>query len=327
MNVQEKKLLEAFLNQEDVRMHDRAVKLLFYGRTVTDASGREIHTEFDVTRAIRNAVTICYSGPLYSGRSREVYDTFVSLFEDYLLKKTRETFDDIDDLQNWMFTVAKNFANGKRKAIHKILGIDEMTVPFDRTQDVGDLKDSGHGKARPDTDGDHRPEKVPDEDDDSSDDPEHSSKWAEDLINEYICRIPHPYYREILLVVHVYGMSMEDYAEEQGKKLSAIHNDHKRAMSALIQAALSDIRWRSPKLFDSFRDCLDSVDVEILERFFEDGDVEDMDGLVRAYVRLLKVSKRETEAMEKAERKEERELRREAKAKKNKKNQNNKKIG
>lgn len=317
MNVQEKKLLEAFLNQEDVRMHDRAVKLLFYGRTVTDASGREIHTGFDVTRAIRNAVSLCYSGPLYSGRSREVYDTFVSLFKDYLLKKTKETFDDIDDLQNWMFTVAKNFANSHRKAMNEILAIDETVVPFDRKQDVDNPKDSG--QREPHTDADRQPAKVPDGDDDSSDDPEHSSKWAEDLINEYICRIPHPYYREILLVVHVYGMSMEDYAEEQGKKLSAIHNDHKRAMSALIQAALSDIRWRSPKLFDSFRDSLDSEETDLLESFFEDGKVEDLKGLVQAYVKLLKVSKRETKEMEKAEKKEERELRREAKEKKSKK--------
>lgn len=318
MNAQEKKLLEAFLNRNDVRMHDRAVKLLFYGRTVTDAYGREIHTEFDVTRAIRNAVSLCYSGPLYFGRYREVYDTFVSLFEDYLLKKPKETFDDIEDLQNWMFSVARNFANSHRKAIHEILAIDEMTVPFDRKQDVDKPKDSGHSEPRTDADADRQPAKVPDADDDSSDDPEHSSKWAEELIGEYICRIPHAYYREILLVLHVYGMSMEDYAEEKGKKLSAIHNDHKRAMSALIQAALPDIRWRSPKLFDSFRDCLDSKEIEILDRFFNDGDVEDMEGLVKAYVKLLKVSKRETKAMEQAEKKEERERRRAAKGKKSK---------
>ena len=320
MNVQEKKLLEAFLNQNDVRQHDRAVELLFYGRTVIDASGREIHTEFDVTRAIRRAVSICYSGPLYSSRQREVYDTFVSLFKDYLLRKPRETFDEIEDLQNWMFQVAKNFANSHRKSMHEILVIDEMSVPFDRKQDVTETEDSGYGdETRIDVGSDRRPVKVPDEDDDSSDDPEHSSKWAEDLIGEYICRIPHAYYREVLCVLHIYGMSMEDYAEEQGKKLSAIHNDHKRAVAALIQAALPDIRWRSPKLFDSFRDSLDSVEIELLGRFFENGDVEDMDGLVKAYVKLLKVSKRETREMDKAEKKEERERRREAKEKKNRK--------
>ena len=319
MNAQEKKLLEAFLNQDDVRMHDRAVQLLFYGRTVTDASGREIHTEFDVTRAVRNAVSICYSGPLYAGRHREVYDTFVSLFKDYLLKKPRETFDEIEDLQNWMFLVARNFANSRRKAMNEILAIDEMTVPFDRKQDVTEPEESGHGESPAGVDTDRQPAKVPDEDDDSPDDPEHSSKWAEDLINEYICRIPHAYYREILYVVHVYGMSMEDYAEEKGKKLSAIHNDHKRAMSALIQAALPDIRWRSPKLYDSYRDSLDSNEIEVLDRFFEDGDVEEMAELVKAYAKLLKVSKREAKEMVKAERKEDREQRKAAKGKKSKK--------
>ena len=323
MNAQEKKLLEAFLNQNDVRQHGRAVELLFYGRTVKDASGREIHTEFDVTRAIRNAVSICFSGPLYSGRRREVYDTFVSLFTDYLLRKPRETFDEIEDLQNWMFLVARNFANGHRKAMHEILAIDEASVPFDRKQDVTEPEDSGReDEARPDVDEDRQPAKVPDEDDDSSDDssddPEHSSKWVEDLIGEYICRIPHAYYREILYVLHVYGMSMEDYAEEKGKKLSAIHNDHKRAMSALIQAALPDIRWRSPKLYDSYRDFLDSDETEVLDCFFEDGDAEDMAGLVKAYVKLLKVSKREAKVMEKAEKKEERERRKAAKEKKSK---------
>lgn len=293
MNIQEKKLIEAFLNKDDARHHDRAVELLFYGRKSVDARGREIHTEFDVTRSIRNAVSIYYSGALYNGRHREVYDTFVSLFHDHLMKMSLDSFLKVDDLQKWMFKVAKNFANGYRKEIHKILGIEDNVVPFVKKQDVTEKPDTGL-EERNVVNGDTHVRKVPDYDDEFSSDSEDSSKWAEDLIKEYISRISHDYYREVLYAIDIYGMEMVDFAEEQGKKRSSIHLDHKRAKAALIQAALPDIRWRMPKLFDSFKDFLDSEEIVLLECFFDRGEVKDMKDLIEAYVKLLKVSRRET---------------------------------
>ena len=94
-------------------------------------------------------------------------------------------------------------------------------------------------------------------------------------------------------IVDVNGMAMEDFAEEQGKRLSAVHNDHKRAMSALIQAALPDIRWRAPKLYESFRFELNDAESEVLERFFYHNIITDMPRVIKAYVNLLKIAKRD----------------------------------
>ena len=226
----------------------------------------------------------------------------------------KKTLYQIDNLKNWMFTAAKNYANSQRKAIHQILGIEENVVPFDPKLDVAENLVSVGEEPRV-VNADQYVRKVPDNNDDASADQESSSKWAEDLIGEYISRIRHDYYREVLQAIDLYGMEMKDFAEEQGKKASAIYNDHKHAMSALIAVALSDIRWRMPKLFDSFKDFLTSEEVAVLNDFFNHNEPNDRKGLIKAYVKLLKVSKREEEKEAKAVRREERELRKAEKEK------------
>ena len=293
MNIQEKRLIEAFLDTGNAALHNKAVELLFYGRKGTDANGRTICREFDVTRAIKNAVSIYYSGSLYAGRQKEVYDTFVSLFHAYLLKLNPDKLRGIDNLQNWMFRVAKNFANSHRREVNELLGIEDNVVGFSMAMDVDNREETGCMDSRSPEDGEPYTRKIPEKDNDADSSSEHTSTWAEELIAEYISRIAHPYYRELLYAVDVNGMAMEDFAEEQGKRLSAVHNDHKRAMSALIQAALPDIRWRAPKLYESFRFELNDAESEVLERFFYHNIITDMPRVIKAYVKLLKIAKRD----------------------------------
>lgn len=293
MNIQEKRLIEAFLDTGNAVLHNKAVELLFYGRKGTDANGRTICREFDVTRAVRNAVSIYYSGSLYAGRQKEVYDTFISLFHAYLLKLNPDKLREIDNLQNWMFRVAKNFANSHRKEVNELLGIEDSVIGFNMRMDVDEPEETDCANARSQEDVEPYMRKIPEKDNDSDSSSEHSSKWAEELVAEYISRISHPYYREVLYAVDVNGMDMEDFAEEQGKRLSAVYNDHKRAMSALIQAALPDIRWRAPKLYESFKLELNDAESEVLERFFYHNVITDMPRVIKAYVKLLKIAKRE----------------------------------
>ena len=271
MNIQEKKLIEAFLNKEDPVRHGRAVEILFYGTEIPGKNGAVRRMESSVTRAIRHAVFKCYSGNSYSGRRDEVYATFVTEFYQYLIRLKPEKLRGIDSLDNWMFRAAVNFANGHRQAINQALGIEEGRTEFSAKLDRAE---ESEGKDLPA-------------------DTETSSKWAEDLLGTFIERIPHAYYREILYAVDIHGMSLEDFAEEQGKKITAIHNDHRHAKLELIEAALSDIRWRSRKLHDRYRDELNEKDNGILQRFFDGQTGTDKpETCAVALSKLLKLSRR-----------------------------------
>lgn len=299
MNIQERKLIESFLQKENTTVHNKAVSLLFWGKDVQDARGSRTHSEWAVTRAIKNAVRKCYSGISYTGRWDELYSTFVSLFYHYLMNLNPDKYTAIDDFPSWMFRVATNFANSRRKEINQILVIEDNVSPLATSKDEEAAPSTDHPFITTDV---ITPNKIPaHEDDEDTDDHEDSSKWAEDLIAYYISQIQHDYYREVLYAIDLYGMSITDFAEEQGKKASAIHNDHKRAMMALIQAALPDIRWRAAKLFDRFRDALTREEADTLSNFFS-GLQGDIQAVVLAYNKLRKISKRETAEEEKEER-------------------------
>lgn len=291
MNIQERKLIESFLQKENSNIHNKAVSLLFWGKDVQDARGVRTHSEWAVTRAIKNAVRKCYSGNSYSGRWDELYSTFVSLFYQYLMKLNPEKYTGIDDFPSWMFRVATNFANSHRKKINQILVIEDNVSTLPSSKDVGSLHPVENTNTSINI---VTLKKIPTpEDDEDSDSHEDSSKWAEDLIAYYISQIQHEYYRTVIYAIDLYGMSVTDFAEEQGKKVSAIHNDHKRAMMALIQAALPDIRRRSKKLFDKFSSALTLEEVDTLSKFFN-GLQGDIQAVVLAYNKLRKISKRET---------------------------------
>lgn len=292
MNIQEKKLIESFLQKENSTTHNKAISLLFWGKDVLDANGKKTHSEWAVTRAIKNAVRKCYSGISYAGRWDELYSTFVSLFYQYLMNMNPDKFTEIEDLPSWMFRVATNFANSHRKKIDEILVIEDNVLSISSSKNDGSLPLNENNTNITDSVVTRR--KIPtQEDEEESDCQEDSSKWAEDLIAYYISQIQHEYYRTVLYAIDIYGMSITDFAEEQGKKVSAIHNDHKRAMMALIQAALPDIRWRAKKLFDRFACELTLEETATLSIFFS-GLQGDIQAVVLAYNKLRKISKRET---------------------------------
>ena len=267
MNIQEKKLIEAFIQDEDRARHERAVEIIFHGQRVRDGAGREILRDNPAFRAIRNAVNKCFSGDRYFGRREEVYETFVSEFYQYLKKLNPAKLREIQDLSMWMFKVAANFANSNRKKINSILQIEEGQVRF--------------------TDHFDR------EEDEPADSEENSSRWAEDLLARYINQIQRPYFRDLLHAVKIEGMSVEDFAEEQGKSVPDIHRDTKRAMDQLVQIALPDIRWRSRQLYSQYKDRLSRNDQLLLDAFFRQGADVRPALVVMAFRKLVKLSVKE----------------------------------
>ena len=273
MNIKEKELIEALLDTENKMRHDRAVSILFFEKNI-------------ISNTIRNAVSKCFSGRLYL--HNEVYDVFVILFLEHLKNIHREKYAEVENLPAWMYRTATNFANSNRKRINVELGIDGEFVTFGREQDVDESTVETETSVQSATEeGDVSP-----------------SDWAANLLNKYIAQISNPYYRTILYAVDVHGMTLADFAEEQGKELRFINNDHRRAKLALIQVALPDIRWRSRALFDNFNDILTDDDAATLRHFFDRSANIDPKDVALVYSRLLKITKRENERKKKETRKE-----------------------
>lgn len=297
MNIHEKKLIEGLLDTSDKARHDKAVEMLFFGRDYTDPYGKKIHREEEVTRSIRRIVAISFTGSAYAEVRDQIYPTFVSLFYKYLMNIKPETFFSVDNLPAWMRTTARHYANRNREEINDLLGIYSDTVPLDNEK-MNRLPEGGDEEGARNT-------VEP-----GSTSRENSSKWAEDKLANYINKIHNAYYREILTAVDIAGMELEDFAEEQGKSIAAIYNDHRRARIALIQIALPDIRKRAASMYGDFKDQLTEKERKALDGFFLGSGTEDSATIAIAYSKLLKIARRESLAAGKAERREMREERR-----------------
>ena len=290
--------MEGILNPQDVTRHAACVRMLFHG-------------DNPYSNVLHNVVRKCFSGHLYIGRFQEAYLTFETEFYQYLLKLKPEKVREVDNLLSWLFKVAANFANSHRKSINQALGIEMDTVAFSVTLDRDDSEETEMDERplrRPDT-GHHR--KQDDTEDDSDDDEpaegSDSSAWAEDLLNGYIDKIPHTYYQTVIRALTLGGMDPSDFAEEQGKKVSAIYNDLSRAMDALIIVALDDIKWRTRTLYSQYGDLLPQQQQDLLTVFYNpDVNLETLalkigvkpneirNKIVGAYKALQKVARQQT---------------------------------
>lgn len=252
--------MEGILNPQDATRHAACVRILFHG-------------DNPYSSVLHNVVRKCFSGRFYIGRFQETYLTFETEFYQYLLKLKPEKVREVDNLPSWLFRVAANFANSHRQKINQALGIEMDTVAFSVTLDRDDSEESEmdeQPQRHPDT-GHHR--KQDDTEDDTDDDEpaesSDSSAWAEDLLNGYIDKIPHAYYRTVIRALSLEGMDPSDFAEEQGKKVSAIYNDLSRAMDALVVVALDDIKWRTRTLYSQYGDLLTQQQQDLLTAFYD----------------------------------------------------------
>lgn len=290
MNIREQQIIEALIDREDVIRHNKALEILFHG---TYKEGKFVKNGF--VNAVENAVRQCFSGTLYRGRFEEIYVTFETEFYKYLTKVKPETLRSIDKLENWLYIASRNFANSHRKHINEALGIVETEIKSDICLDRGT-------DAKPQDDEDSFNDIVDEKD---------SSAWAEDLLNRYIDRISCEYYRLILRAVVLEEMPREEFAQEQGKKdAAAIDRDVRRAKLELIKVAMSDIKWRSRKVMNTYG-CLISKETDrlLLEDFFNGRQISDTNALATAISNLMKIAHREAREDEAEERREKRESR------------------
>lgn len=271
---EDKIIIDAFLNKEDVIRHERAVQLLFYGRP---SAGTYIENRN--VSAIKKAVWVCFSDYRYKGRFDDIYDTFVSLFYPYLLSKAEPLRNISITLAGWLHTTAMHFANDHRKEIDVLIGLSdskEYDMSVDNLISKEMSSEEGDGSSN----------------DALLDEPDSGSAWAENLVNSYIDQIPHENYRIALRALVLEGMPREELAEEFGISYSAVNLIVSRAMTALSAVALPDIRWRSKKNYFKYVDLIDdAADREILRCFFVDGIYDP--GLPTAVKRLMKISRRE----------------------------------
>ena len=269
MNNREKQIIEGLFNTENEAIRSKSILYIFHGKYEIDKDGKRILRKTPYAKAIENAVRKLFSGNLFFNRFEEVYYTFEAEFLSYLTKISHEKLYEIEQLDSWLFKAACNFASNKyyRKKVCEALCVDEG-----QSYDTISLDDEDHGieskasiqtenTSKSNSEGFHN--KIPESDN------EDESEWAEIQINTYIDKIPHEYYRTVIRALVIEGMSREEFALEVNKKVSAVNNDVSRAMNALIQVALPDIRWRKKQLYVTYRDeFINDKYKDLLEQFY-----------------------------------------------------------
>lgn len=315
MNTRERLLIEALYDVQDKTRNNAAVTMFFYNVRRRDVNGKATTVKSQYAVMMENIVRKYFSGEKYRGSFREVYDTFATEFYKYLLTVSKEKFLATENFENYLFVSVSNFCRNTthRKAMDVALGIEEdIFSPFSYYNDRAEEADNP-SDCRPlvflateEKDSASRIKNPEQEDDGDS-----SSLWAEKLLNGYINQISNDYYRLVLNAVLIEGMEREDFAEEQGKKVTAVYNDVKRAIDALIKVALPDVKVRTRSLFFNNKEELSSKDQEILERFYYGETSEkEISDVLKSYSNLRKQANRVRLESEKELKSEAREQRR-----------------
>ena len=286
MNIREKAIIKNILSKDE-RTRSNQISSLFYGE---GSDFREIRGE------IRKKVLLCFSGRKYYGRDSEIYDTVVSLICESILRYGPKMIDTVTgSLKAYLAIMTYNCCNSNRKFIDDILGIKSASE-----EEVSDR----NGKNGEESQDNKRDMDTPVENSTSPD-------WAVDMVQYYVDKIPHSYYREVLYALDISLMSFEDFAEEQGKTVAQIHTDHRRARIALIQGALPDIREKSKWLYLHNRELLPAKETAVLDNFFSGSMKKESEKqTAEAYIRLIKILHNEFEDDEKERRREERDRKR-----------------
>ena len=284
MNVsKEKSIVNAFINVSDKVRHNMAVQSIFYGRL---SGGKYIENAY--VQSIKKAVRICYSDSKYRGLFKEIYDTYVSVFYVYLLAKSEQLSKIETSLAGYLFVTAKNFANDKRvrNEIEISIGLSDPSTSVGIDKIIASLMSND--------DGIEPPAEEP------IDSPDTDSYWAEYLTDQYINSIPNERYRIAIRAIVLEGMPREELAEEFGSSYSAINLLLNHAMTALTNAALPDIRWRSKKCYTQYGHLIkDETDRLLLEDYFENNIYnKGLDLAVRRLIKIAISEKREQDAEE-----------------------------
>lgn len=320
MNAKEIAIIEAIIDKNDKRRHEKALKLLLYGE---DKGGLVVKNEYVncleslVRKKFGNSVTF-----------NDSYSTFASEFWIHLEKMSPDQLRSINNLKSWLFTVAKNFIETIRKEIEVF---QLMGAPIDEGRTIGDVDGNS------DDDVDNLYENVENDSEENQvneyqiksrnseaieaipfDESEQErikrldfAKWR---FFYYLNKITNETYKDILSAVYIEGVDRETLVEEYGweKQVFNLTLDHAR--NAFIAVALEDIQRCGPQLFKKYEynKEMDEKTANLLRDFFSNKyDVQQMallyhktnyemrKALSVAYKRLLRIHKNETEILEK----------------------------
>lgn len=331
MNAKEIAIIEAIIDKNDKRRHEKALKLLLYGE---DKGGSFMKNEY--VNCLESLVRkkFCNSVTFYDS-----YSTFASEFWIHLEKMSPEQLRSINNLKSWLFTVAKNFIETIRKEI-EVFQI--MDAPIDEGRPIGEVD------GNIDNDVDNLYENIGNDSEENEVNEYQIKSQNSEAIEAipfdeselerikrldfakwrffyYLNKITNETYKDILSAVYIEGVDRETLAEEYGWKKHVFNLTLDHARNAFIAVALEDIQRCGPHLFKKYEynKEMDEKTANLLRDFFSHKyDVQQMallyhktnyemrKALSVAYKRLLKIHKNETEMLEKEGREEEKKQKR-----------------
>lgn len=275
MNIREQQIIRG-LRSSNERERGDLISELFFGK----GGGTN-----DLKEILQRVVKICYGGAKYAGCYRQIYETLVEMVCLDIWKAADSTIEGIKELKGYFFQVTRNCANSNRKTIEGLLGINGQDRPINPERPLPS-----------------EPEEPEDEDGSElfvflffgGNDVELDGRTREDLARElvkrYIGQISRENYRKVLYAIDIWGWSHERIERELD--IHNIDQNHRRARLALTRVALPDIRKTCYGYFDRHRDSLSSGEADLLDRFFHAGGGP-TDDVAKAYMKLVKVVKRE----------------------------------
>lgn len=302
MNSSEKRLIECLINRNDVKRYDAAVNFLFYG-------------ESHITHTIQDVVRKSFSAHKYDSVRNCIYDVFANQFYEYFVLQAKpDTLRKIDDLGKYIFRAAVNCANSKRKQIDTALGLPVATheVGFTPRYDREDDEDNSEAYQENSVLTEQGHDNIQSQEIESAhvDETGTSVDMAAFILEGYIKRIDKKEFREVLYALDIEGLSSKEYAARTGETSTSIDMRHSRALTELTRVALPDILKRCKGVFVRFQGLLSSLQVSILQEFFETGNLGDKEKQKRiatAYKALAKAAKKEYEMEEKEYKRDKRE--------------------
>lgn len=324
MNERERAIIEAIIDKSDKRRHDKALTLLLYGEERGDGFVKN-----EYVRCLENLVRKKFDK---SVPFADTYSIFATEFWMHLDKMTPERLYGIIDLNAWLFEVARNYIETIRNKIEEFqlnkgsLNEDVLTVETDDNNEVdtdeldNDMDNNSEEDEENDCAKQSRELSVLIPFDETEQDKLKRLNFAKWRFRHYLNQMANETYKDLLTAVYIEGIDRETIAEEYGWTMANFNLVLDHARNAFIAVALDDIRRCEPDLFRKYEyhEDMDDETANLLREFFIcKFDVQQLAllhhmnnyamkmALAKAYKKLLKIHKNETEVIEKEIHKEE----------------------
>jgi len=329
----ERAIIESIIDKDDKRWHDKALTLLMFGKRTGGLSEKNVYVSC-LEELVRNRIA-------KNVWFEDAYCTFASEFWKHLDELSPEILQNIDDLKSWLFVAARNFIDSNRKVI-EVFKLGDSFLDESRVTDNNDDNNEGgcddlcndkekENESKEDEETErlkHRQETesveiVPFDEDDQ--DVLQRLDFARWRFLHYLGKLTNETYKDLLSAKYIEGVESETLAEEYHMEMPIFNLTMDHARNAFIAVALDDIQHCEPDLFRKYEyhEDMDDRTAALLRGFFVcKYDVQQLAllhhktnygmrmALAKAYKRLLRIHKNETESEETKIHQEERKQRR-----------------